>query len=84
MATYQLLEDKEKKASDKEKNSKDFGHDLEQQAQDLIRKANDLSKSVDISALEGGEAKETPKGTSALIGNNLALSNNMTNSTASL
>jgi hypothetical protein len=29
MATYQLLEEKEKKATEKEKNSKDFGHDLE-------------------------------------------------------
>lgn len=32
MATYQLLEEKEKKATEQDKKNKDFGHDLEQQA----------------------------------------------------
>lgn len=78
MATYQMLEEKEKKATKKEKENKDFGSDLEEQAQNLIAKANSLAKSVNITALEGLAGPDT-----AVIGNNLAISSNMTTSSNS-
>jgi hypothetical protein len=73
-----MLEEKEKKATKKEKENKEFGHDLEQQAQELVAKAAALSKSVNITALESTLGPDT-----AVIGNNLAISSNMTTSSNS-